>query len=60
MRRKLTGNYFFKHTWFGVILMVEHNETDIIPRGWRTVWSKAKPEDLVFLNIDIKLKTNEG
>jgi hypothetical protein len=60
MRRHLTGRYFFKQTWFGVVLMVEHRETDVTPGGWRTVWSRAKPNDLVYLDININLKKDES
>jgi hypothetical protein len=56
--RKLTGQYYFKQTIFGLILMVEHYKKIKMPDGEiiddldNKVWSKAKPHEITVLNND--------
>ena len=59
--RKLTGKWFLKRTFFGNFkLMVEVDESfsrsfiaEICPDGHHRVWQKARPEDIVQLDIKI-------
>jgi len=53
MKRNLTGRFYFKSTWRGLVLMVEHREAQETPGGWSTTWSKARPCDLPYLKIEI-------
>jgi hypothetical protein len=52
---RLTGRFYHKRTFFGMVLMVEYFYTvchfpgDESPDG--RAWRKARPEDLVELNI---------
>ena len=53
--RHLTGRYYFKNTWLGLVLMVEHKEATETPGGWNKIWSKARNQDLPYLKIQIEL-----
>jgi hypothetical protein len=56
MKRNLTGRYYFKPTWKGLVLMVEHKEPGDIPYEWESKWSKARQCDLPYLDITISTK----
>ena len=47
----LTGRYYFKNTWHGLILYVEYAEIQGIPT---LIWRKAKEEDIVELDLNYK------
>jgi len=53
--RDLTGNYYHKQTWCGMVLMVEHYITVCDFAGDDSppvkVWNKAKDEDLVYIEF---------
>jgi hypothetical protein len=52
---RLTGNFYFKQSYWGLILMVEYDYTHADFMGDespdRQAWRKATPEDLVALNL---------
>jgi hypothetical protein len=52
--RHLTGRYYFKKTWLGLVLMVEHRLAEEAPGSWKKVWSKARSQDLPYLKIRIE------
>ena len=50
-KEDLTGNYYFKQTWFGLVLMVEYRIPDDIPGIWIRKWRRAKAKDLCSENL---------
>jgi hypothetical protein len=54
MKRYLTGRYYFKPTWRGLVLMIEHKIPLDTPGEWEKKWSKARQCDLPYLDIEIK------
>ena len=52
--RELTGNYYFKQTWFGLVLMVEIKSALRNEYGPYINYSyvKAKPQDLIQLKLN--------
>lgn len=53
---QLTGNYYFKETWFGLVLYVEWEDTVFCPitndfSPPRKVFRKAKPEDIKKIGL---------
>jgi len=57
MKRLLTGRHYFKPTWRGLVLMVEHRSALDTPGGWVKKWSRARQRDLPYL--DIKISTED-
>jgi len=53
MKRILTGRYYFKPTWRGLVLMVEHRMPGDMQYEWKYKWSRARQRDLSYLNINI-------
>lgn len=55
--RTLTGNYYFKQTIFGLILMVQHYKKEKMPDGEiidlieNKIWSKAKASEVQQLKF---------
>lgn len=51
----LTGKYYFKQSFWGLILMVEYkveNEENDFPEYF-FYWRKARPQDLVYLKLSL-------
>lgn len=55
MKDKLTGRYYFKQTWRGLILMVEYEIPGDALGIWDKRWRRAKGGDLPYLKIQIDL-----
>lgn len=56
MKDFLTGRYYFKQTWRGLVLMIEYKEPDLGPGQWTKRWRRAKAKDLPCLKIQIDLE----